>query len=80
MKSGSRILVVDDEASVTDAFEIILNDLGQEVKTAGTVADALKLLGEGALDLVFTDLRLPDGTGIDLLDRIKESTRRRKSY
>src|SRR5687767_9050965 len=74
MKSGSRILVVDDESSVTDAFEIILNDLGQEVKTAETLADALKLLGEGVFDLVFTDLRLPDGTGIDLLDRIKESS------
>ena len=74
MKSGSRILVVDDEASVTDAFEIILNDLGQEVKSAGTVAEAQKLLGGGVFDIVFTDLRLPDGTGIDLLDRIKESS------
>ena len=74
MKSGSRILVVDDEASVTDAFEIILIDLGQEVKTAGTVAEALKILGEGLFDIAFTDLRLPDGTGIDLLAQIKESS------
>ncbi|HJQ70430.1 MAG TPA: sigma-54 dependent transcriptional regulator [Blastocatellia bacterium] len=74
MKSGGRILVVDDESSVTDAFEIILIDLGQEVKTARAVAEAQELLSEHVFDLVFTDLRLPDGTGIDLLGRIKESS------
>jgi len=72
MKSISRILVVDDEQSVTDAFEIILVDQGHDVNTADTVAGALKLIHERAFDLVFTDLRLPDATGIDLLAQIKE--------
>jgi DNA-binding NtrC family response regulator len=67
-----RVLVVDDERSITSALELILGEEGYEVKTAGSVASALALLGAGRpFDLVFTDLRLPDSTGIELLDRIK---------
>ena len=72
MKSGGTILVVDDERSVTDAFELILSDQGHEVKTAETVADAMTLFVGTLFDLVFTDLRMPDATGIELLDRIKQ--------
>jgi two-component system, NtrC family, response regulator HydG len=67
-----RILVVDDEGSITGALALILGEGGYEVRTAGNVAEAGALLLEGApFDLVFTDLRLPDATGIELLDRIK---------
>ncbi|HJQ30545.1 MAG TPA: sigma-54 dependent transcriptional regulator [Pyrinomonadaceae bacterium] len=70
--SPKRILVVDDEQSITGALELVLADEGYEVKTAGSVAEALARLGGGRpFDLVFTDLRLPDATGIELLDRIK---------
>ena len=72
MKPGGRILVVDDERSVTDAFEMILSDQGHDVKTADTVAEAMKLFPEQLFDIVFTDLRLPDATGIDLLTQIKQ--------
>jgi DNA-binding NtrC family response regulator len=68
---AGKILVVDDEKSVTDAFEIILSDQGYDVKSAEAVGEAVALLGGGAFDLVFTDLRLPDATGIDLLMHIK---------
>ena len=68
-----RVLVVDDEASITSALALVLGDAGYEVGTAGTVAEASTQLGVGApFDLVFTDLRLPDATGIELLDRIRE--------
>src|SRR5215212_2528178 len=67
-----RVLVVDDEKSITSALELVLGDEGYDVKTAGSVAEAVGLLGGGRpFDLVFTDLRLPDSTGIELLDRIK---------
>jgi DNA-binding NtrC family response regulator len=67
-----RVLVVDDEKSITGALELVLGDEGYDVKTAGSVAEAVGLLGVGRpFDLVFTDLRLPDATGIELLDRIK---------
>ena len=67
-----KVLVVDDEESITGALALVLGDGGYEVRAAGSAAEAGRLLLEGApFDLVFTDLRLPDATGIELLDRIK---------
>jgi len=66
-----RILVVDDENSVTGALDVILSDAGHQVKTASTVGEALKTLERCPIDLVLTDLRLADATGIDLLLRVK---------
>ena len=71
---ASKILVVDDERSVTDALLMILDDLGHRVEAARTVAEANALLKKSQYDLVFTDLRLPDANGIDLLDNIKTET------
>lgn len=72
--SPSRILVVDDERSVTDALQMILADLGHRVECAKNVAEATTLLKGSPFDLVFTDLRLPDASGIDLLTHIKSDT------
>ena len=70
----SRILVVDDEPSVTGALQMILADLGHRVDSAKTVGEATELLKGSPYDLVFTDLRLPDASGIDLLEQIKRDT------
>jgi DNA-binding NtrC family response regulator len=74
MKQPARILIVDDETSITGALEMILGELGYKVKIASTVSDAAKLLSGEPFNLVFTDLRLPDSTGIDLLSRVKEDS------
>jgi DNA-binding NtrC family response regulator len=71
MSQAGRILVVDDERSVTGALELILGERGHEVTAVGGVTEADEALKRGPFDLVFTDLRLPDGSGIDLLTRIK---------
>ncbi|MET0621801.1 MAG: sigma-54 dependent transcriptional regulator [Pyrinomonadaceae bacterium] len=72
MARQQRVLVVDDEGSITSALALVLGDGGYDVSTAGSVAEAGALLDAGApFDLVFTDLRLPDATGIELLGRIK---------
>jgi DNA-binding NtrC family response regulator len=68
---GNRILVVDDETSVTSALEVVLGERGYDVKTAKDATDARELLAGTPFDLVFTDLRLPDASGIELIDRIK---------
>ncbi|HEX5706249.1 MAG TPA: sigma-54 dependent transcriptional regulator [Pyrinomonadaceae bacterium] len=70
----SRILVVDDEQSVTGALKIILGSLGHQVEAARSVGEAAELLKGPPFDLVFTDLRLPDASGLDLLARIKSDT------
>ncbi|HEX8184301.1 MAG TPA: sigma-54 dependent transcriptional regulator, partial [Blastocatellia bacterium] len=68
------VLIVDDETSITDALGIILAELDCDVKVAGTVAEAMNLLRGSQFDLVFTDLRLPDATGIELLTYVKGET------
>ncbi len=71
---ASRILVIDDEPSVTDALRLILTGLGHHVDAAKNGAEAKELLKGSPYDLVFTDVRLPDASGIDLLTLIKTDT------
>ncbi len=70
----NRILVVDDERSITDAFGMILSQLGHHVDSAKSIKEATELLKGSPYDLVFMDLRLPDGSGIDLLSHVKSDT------
>jgi DNA-binding NtrC family response regulator len=70
----SRILVIDDEPSVTDALQLVLTELGHHVDSARTGAEAKALLKGSPYDLVFTDVRLPDASGIDLLAHIKSDS------
>jgi len=69
-----RVLVIDDEISLTDALRLVLTDLGHHVDAAKNGAEAKELLKGSPYDLVFTDLRLPDASGIDLLTLIKSNT------
>ncbi len=70
----SRILVIDDEPSIRDALALVISGLGYEVAVAKNGSEAQDLLRGGPYDLIFTDLRLPDTTGIDLLPLIKSDT------
>lgn len=72
--SPKRILAIDDEPSVTGSIELILGEAGFEVLTAPSFADAVEILKETQVDLVITDLRLPDGTGIDVITHVKKGT------
>lgn len=74
MKEPKRIFVVDDDPSVTGALAVILADAGYDVVTAGTINQATSILNNRSFDLVITDLRLADGTGIDLITHIKKTT------
>ena len=70
---SARILTVDDENTITVGLELLLSDHGYEVDTASTAAEAEALLARRWFDLVFLDLRLPDGDGITLLEHIKRT-------
>ena len=61
------MLVVDDDPSVTRLLEIILQREGYECSCAETVADAMRSLQSGAYDVMVSDVRLPDGSGLDLV-------------
>ncbi len=65
-----RALVVDDEPSIRELVTITLGRLGLDVDTAATVAEARAHLGEHAYHLCLTDMRLPDGTGQQLVEHV----------
>ena len=67
----NTILVVDDEPSIAQVIKMILTESDYEVFTAHTVAEATRILSDQSVDVVITDLRLSDGSGIDLLTYIK---------
>jgi diguanylate cyclase (GGDEF)-like protein len=69
-----RVLVLDDEKGVRDILEKMLRLLKFEVVTSATLADALQKVETATeeFDIVLTDLRLGNGTGIDLLQALKD--------
>ena len=70
----ARILVVDDESTITCALKLLLREHGYDVDTASTAKEAEALLARRWFDLVFLDLRLPDADGIRLLEHIKQTS------
>jgi two-component system, NtrC family, response regulator PilR len=66
-----KILVVDDEASMRELLGIMLRKEGFEVVAAESRARAADVLAQGPVDLVITDIRLPDGDGIEILRHVK---------
>jgi two-component system response regulator PilR (NtrC family) len=71
LPSLHRILVVDDEPSMREMLGIMLRKERFEVVAAASRAEAAKLLAAAPVDLVITDVRLPDGDGIEILRHVK---------
>lgn len=63
-------LVVDDESDILELLELTIARMGLEVERAVSVTDAQNLLGTRHFDLCLTDMRLPDGEGLDLVRHI----------
>jgi two-component system response regulator PilR (NtrC family) len=70
----AKILVVDDERSMREFLEILLRKGGHDVSSAADLPSALALAGEGDLDLVLSDLRLGQESGITLLEAVKKTS------
>ncbi|MCH7675830.1 sigma-54-dependent Fis family transcriptional regulator [candidate division KSB1 bacterium] len=68
------ILVVDDEVSVRTSLEKVLSKEGYITKTAGSGNDAIKILSKVTVDIVLSDLKMPDGDGLELLRAVKKKT------
>ncbi len=77
--SNFSLLVVDDEPDLRTLYELTLLREGYDIETAGSVEDAWLLLKDRSFSAVITDMRLPDGTGLDLLRRLEEHGRREKA-
>jgi DNA-binding NtrC family response regulator len=68
------VLLVEDNAVARSAIEELLSELGHEVLAAGTVARAQALVeARGSVDLVLSDIRLPDGAGPELFEQLRNT-------
>lgn len=73
--SSPRILVVDDEADLRDLLEITLLKMGLDVDCAATLREARRLVDDNAYNLVLTDMRLPDGLGLELVREVSSTSK-----
>ncbi len=69
-----RLLIVDDEANIRLSLKLILEREGYQVSEAGSLAEFAALPAPHYADAYLVDVRLPDGTGVDVLRRIRESS------
>jgi len=69
----NRILVVDDEESIREFFEIMLKREGYEVLTASSGIEAIDTLKKTPVDLIISDIQMPGISGMELLSRVRES-------
>ncbi len=75
----ARVLVVDDEPDLRTLYELTLLREGHRVQAAGSLAEAREQLDRQTFDVVITDMRLPDGLGLELLREISSSRRPERS-
>ncbi|MFC3459632.1 sigma-54-dependent transcriptional regulator [Massilia haematophila] len=73
--SSPRILVVDDEADLRDLLEITLVKMGLDVDCAATLREARRLVDDNSYALVLTDMRLPDGLGLELVREVSSTSK-----
>lgn len=71
-KKKHHILIVDDDRQLRIALEKIFRKEGYTVSTASNAIEACEIVIQGKCDLVLTDIRMPEQSGIDLLDRIRK--------
>ncbi len=65
-----QILVIDDEKGQRDILQRILTGEGYVVEVAGSVAEALRVMDRFSVDLILSDLKMPDNDGLSLLPRL----------
>jgi DNA-binding NtrC family response regulator len=68
-----KILVVDDESTIADILVESFEDEGAQAKALYSGNHAIKYLKSNSVDLILSDIKMPDGTGIDLLEYVTEN-------
>jgi two-component system, chemotaxis family, CheB/CheR fusion protein len=73
-KTKLRVLVVDDQKDTARMLRLFIGSAGHEVQTAESKAAALELAGQTPFDVLVADVRLPDGTGYELMSELRART------
>lgn len=72
IRAVKKILIIDDEEKLGSLMSRIIKFEGFEVFEAGNCKSALRILQQENIDIVLSDVKLPDGNGIDLTNTIKK--------
>lgn len=73
MSTAARLLVIDDDPEIREVIHAILSQAGHAVIEAGGVADALRRLRQTPVDIVITDIIMPERDGLEAIQAIRES-------
>ena len=71
--SNKTVLIVDDEPDIRQLLDITLARMGLDTQVAADLSQAHAALAQGSTDLCLTDMKLPDGNGITLVEHIQEN-------
>ena len=67
------VLIIDDDPQIRDALARVVVRLGHAATQAATLADGLRQVADAAVDVVFLDVRMPDGNGLDAISDIRRA-------
>ena len=68
-----NVLIIDDDLDIRDALTRVVTRLGHQARTAATLDEGRRLAGAGDVDVVFLDVRMPDGNGLDAIADLRKS-------
>ncbi|HET6592994.1 MAG TPA: sigma-54 dependent transcriptional regulator [Xanthomonadales bacterium] len=71
-QTAKKVLVIDDEPDILELLNLTLTRMGLEVTTVENLAEARRELRKDTFSFCLTDMRLPDGNGLDLVEEISE--------
>ncbi len=72
IRGQPKVLIVDDEPDLLELLELTLSRMGLDTSRAENVAEAIRLLDKESFDLCLTDMRLPDGDGLRVVEHINQ--------
>ena len=67
----AKILIIDDDVVMTEVLSLVVTDRGHDIACAGTLGEGLAKAKAGNFDVIFLDVRLPDGNGLEALPEIR---------
>ena len=67
----TRVLIIDDDEGMSYTLTRMVNESGHKAQAAFSLSDGLECIREGDFDVVFLDVRLPDGSGLDIIPKIQ---------
>ena len=72
IRGQPKVLVIDDEPDLLELLELTLSRMGLDTTRAESVGEAIRLLDKEPFDLCLTDMRLPDGEGLRVVEHINQ--------